>query len=77
MPDVEPVEKVNLARIRRVGRKWNLSGCSVYDDLMLGGQETPENHPLNVVRGFFYRRVMAMDMVVKMQCKNRLVKITI
>ena len=25
---------------------------------MLGrGQETPENHPLNVVRGFFYRLV--------------------
>ena len=55
---VEAVEKVNLARIRRVGRKCNLSGCSVYDDLMLGrGQETPENHPLNVVRGFFYRLV--------------------
>ena len=58
MANVEPVEKVNLARIRRVGRKCNLSGCSVYDDLMLGrGQEAPENHPLNVMRGFFYRLV--------------------
>jgi len=38
---VEAVEKVNLARIRRVGRKCNLSGCSVYDDLMLGGGKRP------------------------------------
>ncbi len=51
---VEAVEKVNLARIRRVGRKCNPSRCPVYDGLMLGrGQETPENHPLIVVRGFF------------------------
>ena len=56
---VEAVEKVNLARNLRVGRKCNLSGCSVYDDLMMGrGQETPENHPLIVVRGFFYRLVI-------------------
>jgi hypothetical protein len=58
MANVEPVEKVNLARIRRVGRKCNLSGCSVCDDLMLGmGEEDPENHPLIVLRGFFYRLV--------------------
>jgi len=55
---VEAVEKVNLAQIWRVGRKCNLSGCSIYDDLMLGrGQETSENHPLIAVRGFFYRLV--------------------
>jgi len=43
---VEAVEKVNLARIRRVGRKCNLSGCSVYDDLMLGrGQRPPKITP--------------------------------
>jgi hypothetical protein len=41
-----------------VGRKSDLSECSVYDDLMMGrGQEAPENHPLIVVRGFFYRLV--------------------
>ncbi len=58
MANVEAVEKVNLARIRRVGRKCNLSGCSVCDGLMLGrGQETPENHPLNVVRWGSYRLV--------------------
>jgi hypothetical protein len=55
---VEAVEKVNIAGIRRVGKKCNLSGCSVYNDLMLGkGQVTPENHPLIAVRGFFYRLV--------------------
>ena len=39
---VEAVEKVVFARIRRVGRKRNLSGCSIYDGLVLGrDQETP------------------------------------
>jgi hypothetical protein len=57
-PGVEPVEKVTFDRIRSVGRKSDLSECSVYDDLMIGrGQETPENQPLIVVRGFFYRLV--------------------
>ena len=42
------VEKVNLARIRPAGRKCDLSGCSVYGNLILGkNQETPENHPLH------------------------------
>jgi hypothetical protein len=55
---VEAVEKVNLARLRGVGRKCDLSGCSECDDLMLGkGQGTPKNYPLVVVRGFFYRLV--------------------
>jgi hypothetical protein len=36
MQIVEAVEKVNLLRSRRVGRKCSLSGRSVYDDLMLG-----------------------------------------
>jgi len=56
---VEPVENVNFDRIWLVGRKYDFSECSVSDDLMLGrGQETPENHPLIAVRGFFYRLVM-------------------
>jgi hypothetical protein len=56
--NVQTVEKVNLDRIRQVGRKYDLSGCSVYGGLMLRrGKETPENHPLSPVRGFFYRLV--------------------
>jgi len=59
---VEAVEKVNLVRIRRVGRKCDLSGCSVYDDLMLGrGQETLVNHPVIVLRGFFYGLVRGLE----------------
>ena len=55
---VEPVEKVNFDRIWSDGRKSDFSECSVFDDLMLArGQETPENHPLIAVRGFFYRLV--------------------
>ncbi len=51
---VEPVEKVNLARIRRVGRKRNLSGYSVYDDLMLGrNQGEPRKSALNGSEGVF------------------------
>jgi len=58
MPTVEAEGKVNLARTRQVGRKSNLSGYSVYDDLMLGrGQKDAENHTIIVVRGFFYRPV--------------------
>jgi hypothetical protein len=57
-PDVEAVEKVNLVRIRRAGRKCNFSGCSVCNNLILvRGQETPENHPFIVLRGFFCRLV--------------------
>jgi hypothetical protein len=33
---VEAVEKANLDRIRQAGRKCELSGYSVHDDLMLG-----------------------------------------
>ncbi len=59
--DVETVEEVNLTRIRRVGRKYNLSGRSVYDDLILGrDQETPENHPVIVLRGFFCRLIRSI-----------------
>jgi hypothetical protein len=55
---VEAVEKVNFDRILRHGKKCDLSGGSVCDDLILGkGQETPENHPLIVVRGFSYSLV--------------------
>jgi hypothetical protein len=59
--NVEAVEKVNLARNRWVERKYDFSGCSVYEDLILGrGQETPENYPLVVVRGGFYRLVITI-----------------
>jgi hypothetical protein len=58
-PLVEAVEKVNLYRIWSVGRKSDLSECSVFDNLMLArGQETPENHPLSAVKGFFCRLVI-------------------
>ena len=33
---VEAVEKVDFDRILRHGEKYDLSGCSVCDDLMLG-----------------------------------------
>jgi hypothetical protein len=57
-PLVEAVEKVNFDRIWSVGRKSDLSECSVFDNLMLArGHETPENHPLITVKGFFYRLV--------------------
>jgi hypothetical protein len=53
---VEAVEKVNLARNRRVGKKHDLSRCSKCDNLILGwSQETPESHPLIVMLDFFYR----------------------
>jgi hypothetical protein len=56
---VEPVEKVDLSRIRQVGRKYGLSGCSVCDDLVLGnGQMTPENTVLTRQKGFSYRLVI-------------------
>ena len=43
---VEAVEKLNLDRIRRAGRKCDLLGYSVGDDLTLGkGQETPKTIP--------------------------------
>jgi len=59
---VEVVGKVNLARIRRIGRECNLSGYSLCYDLMLGrGQETRENYPLIVVRGFFYSLVRGLE----------------
>jgi len=55
---VVAVEKVNLGRIRRVGRKCDFSGCSVCNDLILGrSQETTGHHPLIALRGFFYRLV--------------------
>ena len=56
---VEAVEKVNLARIRQVQRRCDLSRCSVQDDHILGsGQEAPQNYPLIVVRGFFCKLLM-------------------
>jgi hypothetical protein len=56
--NVEAAEKVNLARVGRVGRKCDISGCSVYNDFILaGGQEIREKHVLMALRGFFYRLV--------------------
>jgi hypothetical protein len=56
--DVETIEKVDLDRILPVGRKCNLSRCSVCDDLTLRrGQDTPENHPVIVLMGFFHSLV--------------------
>jgi hypothetical protein len=56
---VKFVEKINLARIRKVQGKCNLLGCSAYDDLILGkGQtESKKSFPLVIARGFFYRLV--------------------
>jgi hypothetical protein len=50
---VEPVEKVNSGRIWSVGRKSDLSECSVFNDIMLArGQETPENTVLTRQKTF-------------------------
>jgi hypothetical protein len=50
---VEAVEKANLARIPRVGRKCNPSGCSIYDDLLLERVKRPRKLPLNRSEGVF------------------------
>jgi hypothetical protein len=56
--NVEAVEKVPKQIFGRDAEKSELLKCTTINDLMLGrGQETPENHPLIVVRGFFYRLV--------------------
>ena len=57
MRSVESVEKVPKEIFGR-RKKNNLTECATINDLMLGrGQETPENHLLIAVRGFFYRLV--------------------
>jgi len=57
---VEAVEKVPKQILGRDAEKSDLIECATINDLMPGkGQETPENHPLIVVRGFFYRLVRA------------------
>jgi hypothetical protein len=56
--NVEAVEKVPKQILGRDAEKSDLLECATINDLMLGkGQVTPENHPLIVVRGFFYRLV--------------------
>jgi len=58
MRDVEAVEKVNFDRIWSVGRKNDLSECSVFNDIMLArDQETPENTVLTRQNNFSYRLV--------------------
>jgi hypothetical protein len=57
--NVEAVEKVNPARDREVGRKYDLSEYPVCDDLMLGGPRDPENHPLILLRVSCFRLVLA------------------
>jgi hypothetical protein len=57
-PEVEAVEKGPKQIPGRDAGKNDLTECTTINDLMLGkGQVTPENHPLIVVRGFFYRLV--------------------
>jgi hypothetical protein len=53
--DVEAVEKVPKQILGRDAEKSDLIECATINDLMPRmGQVTPENHPLIVVRGFFY-----------------------
>jgi len=55
---VESVEKVPKEIFGRDAEKNNLTECATINDLVLGrGQETPENHLLIAVSGFFYRLV--------------------
>ncbi len=55
---VEAVEKVPKQILGRDAEKSDLIECATINDLMPGmGQVTPENHPLILVRGFFYRLV--------------------
>jgi hypothetical protein len=55
---VEAVGKVNFGQILRHGKKCNLSGSSVNDDLMLGrGQGPLKIISLIAMLGFFYRLV--------------------
>jgi len=55
---VEAVEKVPKQILGRDAEKSDLIECATINDLRPGkGQVTPENHPLIVVRGFFYRLV--------------------
>ena len=56
--DVEAVEKVPKQILGRDAEKSDLIECATINNLMPGkGQVTPENHPLILVRGFFYRLV--------------------
>jgi hypothetical protein len=56
---VEAVEKVSKQILGRDVEKSDLIECAMINDLMgRKSQVTPENHPLIVVRGFFYRLVM-------------------
>ena len=69
---VEAVEKVNPVRIGRVGRKCNLSGRSVYNDLILErDQETLGNYPIVVVSGFFYGLVRRHWPMAKLEQTRR------
>lgn len=52
------VEKVPKQILGRDAKKSDLIEYATINDLILGkGQVTPENHPLIVVRGFFYRLI--------------------
>jgi hypothetical protein len=55
---VEAVEKVPKQILGQDAEKSELIECATINNLMPGkGQVTPENHPLILVRGFFYRLV--------------------
>jgi hypothetical protein len=64
---VEAVEKVNLAQICPLARKYSLSGCSLYDDLKLArSQVTPKNHPVNAMRGATGLIILPLTIVNKL-----------
>ncbi len=54
---IEAVEKVPKQIFGRGAEKSDVIECATINDLMLGGQETPENHPLIAGNDFFYRLV--------------------
>ena len=60
--DSETVEKVPKQILGGDAEKNDLTECATINDLMLvKGQETRENRPLIVMRGFFYRLVMHLQ----------------
>jgi len=55
---VEAAEKVRKQDLARDAEKSDLIEWATINDFMFTkGQETPKNHPLKPVRGFFYRLV--------------------
>jgi hypothetical protein len=57
------LEKVNLARIRKLEENKTSPGCSVYYSVMLWGgfKRLPKTIPLIELRGFFHRLVTSFN----------------